>query len=126
MFTGTNVKILTSSDFQEDGVNLKSKRCTFVLYYADWCGHCQITKPEWIKFADTAQFIHVAAVDSDAQENLLAKMNKNGKIKFKGFPTIIMYCDGKPIEEFNDKRTAAILLKSAMKICTKQCNCEMK
>lgn len=125
MFNGTNVKTLTSGDFEEDAVTLKSKRCTFVLYYADWCGHCQITKPEWIKFAETAQFIHVAAVDSDAQENLLAKMNKNGVIKIKGFPTIIMYCKGKPIEEFNDKRTAANLLKAAMKICTKKCKCDL-
>ena len=75
-----------------------------VLFYADWCGHCQKVKPEWEK----------AAKDEKGKGNMI-KINcgdKEGKsadlmskYKVEGFPTIIVFDDGEPTE-YNGGRTA--------------------
>ena len=39
-----------------------------VLYYADWCGHCQTMKPEWQKVVNKMKNknnVNVAEVESN-------------------------------------------------------------
>jgi len=123
-FDGTLVKLLTGADFQDkEPWKLKSKRCAFVLFFADWCGHCKDFKPEYIKFADIAQFMRVHAVDTQAEATLMDRLD-DSPVDISGFPTVWIYRNGEPYEEYNGPRTWQGLLKRAQEICNEGCNCE--
>ena len=125
IFEKSSVKHLTGADFENvEPWILKDNRCSFVLFYADWCGHCQNLKPDYIKFSDIAQFIHVYAVNSDGCKNLIERINEsNSPFKIKGYPTIWIYCNGKPIEEYNGEKTWQKLLGKAKSVCHEKCKC---
>lgn len=69
-----------------------------VLFYADWCGHCKKIKPVWDEAADEIN-------DKDKNKKML-KVNCGGgsekekdimeKYKIDGYPTIILFKNGKP------------------------------
>ena len=78
-----------------------------ILFYANWCGHCTTTKPEYISAANenTDSTIEYYIVDGD---NNVAALKKCFTIQ--GYPTIIFINisdDGTitKIEEFNEERT---------------------
>ena len=61
-----------------------------VLYYAEWCGHCQAMKPEWDKFKTIApKSLNVAQIESS---NIPALKEDPG---VQGYPTIKMYNNNK-------------------------------
>lgn len=126
-FNNTCIELLTCADFDnKEPWKLKNKRCAFVLFYADWCGHCQNLKPEYIKFADIAQFIKVYAVNSDSQSELLEKLKSKGPVQIQGFPTIWLYVDGEPFKEYSGARTWQELLKEAFELCNSKCKCDIE
>ena len=69
-----------------------------VLFYADWCGHCKKIKPVWEEAASEIN-------DKDKHKKML-KVNCGGgsekekeimeKYKIDGYPTIILFTNGKP------------------------------
>ena len=82
-----------------------------ILYYADWCGHCQTMKPEWnkvVKKMKTNNNVNIAEVESKHIDNLVNKPT------IQGFPTIKMYNSGKEIANFEDERVADKMEKFAM------------
>jgi len=127
-FNDTSVKMLTGADFDDkEPWKLKSKRCGFVLFFADWCGHCQNFKPEYIKFGDTAQFLRTCAVDSEKESSFMNKLkNSNSPFKIQGFPTVWIYKDGLPIEEYNGERSVKAMIKKGMEVCGTDCRCDKK
>ena len=127
-FKNTSVHVLTAPDFENDHAWItKDKKCQLLFFLANWCGHCKNLKPELIKFADVAQFIKVGAIDSDAQKELLEKMQGPGSpIKIKGYPTIWIYKNGKPLREYTGENNAKGLLAEALKVCGTKCECESK
>ncbi len=80
-----------------------SKGVTIVMFFAPWCGHCQVTKPQYALLADRARHCAtVAAVDGSAPENraLLAKLMQSKEIfkySVQGFPTFVLYNNGQYI-----------------------------
>jgi thiol-disulfide isomerase/thioredoxin len=59
---------------------------TFVLVYADWCGHCHKFMPTWKKFEKTpGRTANIAKVHHDMLENV--PTIKNAKIQ--GYPSVI-------------------------------------
>ena len=70
----------------------------FVMYFAEWCGHCKRTKPEFEKLMNSYNGnVKVMLVDAEAAENKDLVKSQN----VKGFPTIRYYPNGlssKPIE----------------------------
>lgn len=123
-FDGTLVKLLSGADFRDDEPwKLKKDRCAFILFFAEWCGHCQDFKPEFIKFADIAQFIKVYAVDTEVEKSLMEKLDSS-PVKIEGFPTVWIYKQGEPFEEYDGKRTWQALLSKAKDVCDEQCDCE--
>jgi len=93
-----------------------------VLYYAEWCGHCNEMKPEWDnvvkllsdlginnKTTKTQQpIIHVADVESKHIPEL------KHKPAIEGYPTIKMYNDGKEVAKYQDERVADKITTFAM------------
>lgn len=85
-----------------------------VLYYAEWCGHCNAMKPEWEKFITKMKDtkvnscnVKIADVKSDFIDDL-----KN-KPEIPGFPTIKMYSNGKEVADFKEERIAENMVKFA-------------
>jgi thiol-disulfide isomerase/thioredoxin len=83
---------------QEEDINhlkdmLKNGLVTFVLFYADWCGHCHNYMPTWTKWEDTpGRSANMAKVHHDMQENI----PELKKAKIQGYPTVIKVLpDGK-------------------------------
>ena len=62
-----------------------------VMYYANWCGHCKRTKPEFQQLIDSYKGkIKVLMIDCEEEEN--KDIVKTQKIS--GFPTIRYYPSG--------------------------------
>jgi len=63
----------------------------FAMYYADWCGHCKRTKPEFEKLMQSYNGnVKISMIDCEAPENKdLAKQQG-----INGFPTIRYYPSG--------------------------------
>lgn len=75
---------------------IKTSEPTLVLFYADWCGHCKTLKPVWDETAEKANTdkqkmvkIDVGGKDEETKELLT-------KYKIDGFPTILVFQNGKP------------------------------
>ena len=74
----------------------------FVMYYADWCGHCQKTKPEFIELMESYNGpVKLSMVDCDKNKE------EAEKEQIKGFPTIRYYPNGKggDYQEYSGGRT---------------------
>ena len=65
---------------------------TFVMYYAEWCGHCKRTKPEFKKLMDQNENkrVKLLMIDAEVPENKDLVSSQN----IKGFPTIRYYPTG--------------------------------
>ncbi len=79
-----------------------------ILYYADWCPHCNSMKPEWLKFATKYRnnpSINVADVES----NFLSHIGEQHKQNVQGFPTIVSCMKGRKINDFTGERTSSAI-----------------
>ena len=65
---------------------------TFILIFADWCGHCVHYKPQWAKFSRLpGRRANIASVHHDMQEHIPELV----KAKINGYPSVIkIYPDG--------------------------------
>lgn len=71
---------------------------TFILVYADWCGHCKSYKPMWERLARTpGRIANMAAVRDDMFPNI----PKIAKAKIAGYPSVIKVSRDGSIERFN-------------------------
>ncbi|BAU80249.1 conserved thioredoxin [Tokyovirus A1] len=112
------VKKLKDEDFDSNG-NIKNKGCSFVAFYAPWCGHCKQLAPEWSKFAETAAFVDVYSVNSDEEKPLIERLNRKVPDFVGGYPTIIAYKQGEAVETYEGERKAGAFLKEAMMLCNR-------
>jgi thiol-disulfide isomerase/thioredoxin len=89
------VKMLTSGDF-ERGV-LNEKELYTIMFYADWCGHCQRAKPIYSKISNLVCCqSSTGAVDCEAQKQLVNDLNNlNIGFKITGYPTFVQFKNGK-------------------------------
>ena len=93
-FKVTKIK---KGDF-DDKLNLKKDGKVVVLYFANWCGHCNHLKPDYQKLADNAKGFSVVAVDADDNDGLIdmiQSMGDDSEYDVRGFPTIVSYNNGK-------------------------------
>jgi thiol-disulfide isomerase/thioredoxin len=82
-----------TSDDLEDHVKSGTK---LVLFYADWCGHCNKIKPVWEEAADQVNKPEVKMIKVNCGEGTPADNKIMKKYSIEGYPTIIKFVDGKP------------------------------
>ena len=84
-----------------------------ILYYANWCPHCQSMKPDWQRFSDKykspSSNINVAEVESE----YLGMTGEQHKKNVEGFPTIISCNRGNKTANFAGPRTTEDIDKFA-------------
>jgi len=137
-FDNTNITLLKGCNFDNkspwkltDNGSNEDKRCAFVLFFAEWCGHCKNIKPEYIKASDKCQFMRWYAVDTVSEEALMKRLEdakftftKNKKeASIQGYPTIWIFKDGQPFEEYSEQNVLEQLVSKATKICNEDCSC---
>ena len=89
----------------------KNKDVKLVLYYAHWCPHCVSFVDEFnalIKLVGEGVCKTYNCANNNAH---LQKMQARLPGFIQGFPTIILYKDGKPVEEYKGKRSKEELAK---------------
>jgi protein disulfide-isomerase len=114
MFKNTNVRELTSSDFDDAG-NLSelkfSKNKSLVLFYAEWCGHCANFKPNYMELSNKYNKANYYAFNmSSPDENTRNKM-KRWKFQVSGFPTIVGFYNGQPYSVYNGDRSVRDIME---------------
>jgi thiol-disulfide isomerase/thioredoxin len=82
---------------------IKNEKPALVLFYADWCGHCNKLKPTWETAVESAKEkgltmikINVGGNDSDSEETKMKNAEISKKYNIDGYPTIILFKNGKP------------------------------
>jgi len=76
---------------------------TLVLFYADWCGHCKTLKPIWKEAKDKSNG-KMIQIDVGAKDGSMTHVLD--KYDIEGFPTILVFQNGKSVP-YNGSRTTA-------------------
>merc|ERR1711887_236797 len=78
---------------------MKKGEMTFVKFFAPWCGHCRSLAPTWeLLSSKYAGKVKVAEVDCTQNRNLCSRY------KIQGYPTLILFKDGKMVQEYQGGR----------------------
>lgn len=105
------VEVMNEQDIPELSNMFQNGRTTFVLIWADWCGHCHQYKPTWEKFAKIpGRNANIASVHYDMQE----KIPKLASAKIQGYPSVVKVTPDGEIEEFPDTHGAAAASTNAI------------
>ena len=88
---------------------------TIVLFFADWCGHCQNLKPAWNQVADKLKSKRNIQV-LEVEDTHLDAIPKKYKKSLLGYPSIQKFKGGKLVEQFTGNRTPEEILTFAQKI----------
>lgn len=95
---GKPIDVTTESQIPALESMLSRGPVTFVLIYADWCGHCQRYKPMWERLTRTpGRIANMASVRDDMFKKVPAI--KNAEIN--GYPSVIKVRSNGSIEHYN-------------------------
>jgi thioredoxin 1 len=102
---------ISSEGFTDDELTKEVKEGKhLVLFYADWCGYCKKIKPMWDKTAEErssmgkSDMIKVDVGGKTPEQTQLMK-----KYNISGFPTIVMFEDGKVKGVMSERTKEAFL-----------------
>jgi thiol-disulfide isomerase/thioredoxin len=95
-------RVYVSYAVKHEGFGDGNGNYKFVMYYADWCGHCKTTKPEFAKLGSTktigASTVDIVMVNPET--------NPVKGVDIRGYPTIHLYDPkGKLAAEYAGPRT---------------------
>jgi thiol-disulfide isomerase/thioredoxin len=75
--------------------NGPNEKPTFVMYHANWCGHCLTAKPTF-KSLQTKYKSKIIFKD-------IEQKNIDSSVKIDGFPTFVLYAKNKKMEYQGDR-----------------------
>lgn len=92
-FEGAYDNVFKEGFAEQEGV-LANDKATVILFYAPWCPHCKDIMPKWNslekKYKDHSR-LRVKKINCDEHQE---EAEKN---QIEGYPTIILFKDGKKI-----------------------------
>jgi thioredoxin domain-containing protein 5 len=80
---------------------------SFVKFYAPWCGHCKKLVPTWLELAEkfeNQENVKIVKFDCIAEKSTCEKYEVGG------FPTLVLFKDGKEVERYRGGRTLEALV----------------
>lgn len=120
------VKELSPKDFDPNNArelvkkangDARRDQCTMILFYAPWCPHCKHLVPKWESAAKTTGFCDYRAFNCEKYKDHVNKMNSSSSF-VTGYPTIILYRDGRPYKRHEGENTK----KQFMNLCMSSCS----
>jgi thiol-disulfide isomerase/thioredoxin len=102
----------TPESFNNDVLSGSDKK--LVLFYAGWCGHCKDLKPTWDEISSklntgdksTWKMWKVNVGGDDTPNDATEEQKALGsKYPIKGYPTILIFQNGKMINEYEGPRS---------------------
>lgn len=107
-FPGSENILILDDDIETKGKEIKR---LLVMFYAPWCGHCKTLKPEFAAAAikATSNAYRLGAVDCNIQHKAVEKY------KIKGFPTLLLFENGKLVDTYVGPRKASDILEYVSK-----------
>lgn len=87
---------------------LAASRQTPILvdFWAEWCSPCLVIAPILERVVTEYEGeIHLAKLEVDDGEN----MKLAGRYQVRGFPTVMLFKDGKPIGQFSGARSQSFI-----------------
>lgn len=93
-----------------------SRNINAILYYANWCGHCQRFKPEWERFTEKVnnEFAGNVTVKSIEDSEISGGLPVVDGHQIRGYPTVVfdVKSDNNSKQfEYNGKRNADALME---------------
>ena len=95
-----HLKVIDDSNIKDFNSKFK-KGIWIILYYADWCGHCQNLKPTWNEYVErnvNNKALNIAEIPDTSFGKLASQPMTNG------FPSIKMFNNQKEVDVFSGPR----------------------
>jgi thioredoxin len=99
MTAGPQMIDVNEDDFAERVIAASSTVPVLVDFWADWCPPCRALTPVLERLASEYRGRFVLA-KVDADEN----MKLAGRYQLRGFPTVILFMNGAPVDQFSSAR----------------------
>jgi len=100
MAAGPHTIDVNEDDFAERVLAFSATVPVLVDFWADWCPPCRALTPVLERLVAEYQGRFVLA-KVDADEN----MKLAGRYQLRGFPTVILFMHGQPVDQFSSARS---------------------
>ena len=93
-------------DFDARVLEASKQQPVLVDFWADWCGPCHAIAPVLEQvIEDFDGQVLLAKLEVDEGDN----MKLAGRYQVRGFPTLILFKDGEPVDRFSSARPAGFI-----------------
>ncbi len=93
-------------DFDSRVLEASERQPVLVDFWADWCAPCHAIAPVLEQvIEDYDGQVLLAKLEVDEGEN----MKLAGRYQVRGFPTLILFRNGEPVDRFSSARPAAFI-----------------
>ena len=101
-------KAITDTDFESDVLN--SSGSVLVDFWAEWCGPCRALGPKLEEISnEMSDKLVVAKMNIDENPNAPAKFG------VRSIPTMILFTNGKPVEQIVGNQTKESIVEAITK-----------